>query len=366
MEDFSLYISLKEYFNQKPWYEWDHRFKFRNSSTLNNWREEHQDKIQYYEFIQFIFFEQWKKIKVYANKKGIKIFGDIPIFVAYDSSDVWAHPDYFYLDKKGDLEYVAGVPPDEFSETGQRWGNPLYQWEVLEEQDFDWWIQRIKFSFKLIDLLRIDHFRGFEAYWRIPAEESTAVIGKWIPGPGYKFFKTLKEKLGPLPIIAEDLGVITKEVEDLLEKTGYPGMRVLQFAFGNKKSDERVSKYLPHNYIPKTVVYTGTHDNNTTKGWFDSLPKKIQKWVLNYTGTERDNLVYNLIRLAISSVSRICIIPLQDVLKLGEEARMNLPGTMEGNWEWRFTWDLFNDEDIAKFKNFCQIYERDSINNVKN
>jgi 4-alpha-glucanotransferase len=286
--------------------------------------------------------------------------------VAYDSVDIWANPDIYYLDDKKDLLYVAGVPPDYFSVTGQRWGNPLYNWNILKEQGYQWWIERIKHSLNLVDILRIDHFRGFESYWRIPVNEETAEVGEWISGPGMDLFTILNKKLKNLPIIAEDLGLITPEVEKLLEQTGFPGMRVLQFAFSGLNQEVKddsnqaaiKNKYLPHYYQPNTVVYTGTHDNQTTKAWFENVNEDIKDHVLKYTNSDGNDVVGDLIRLAWSSVAKMAIIPLQDLLRLGDEARMNHPGTIGKNWEWRFTWDQLILEKGREIKNLSQLYNR--------
>jgi 4-alpha-glucanotransferase len=290
--------------------------------------------------------------------KNIKIIGDIPIFVAYDSADVWSHPKYYQLNEERELQYVAGVPPDYFSATGQRWGNPLYDWGIMRNNGYHWWIQRIKHSLNIVDILRIDHFRGFESYWQIPAKEETAIIGEWILGPGIELFRELKKALGPLSIIAEDLGTITPEVEKLLQETKFPGMRVLQFAFEEDNENSAKNKYLPHNYHPNSIVYTGTHDNQTTKAWFEDSSQKIKEYILDYTHSNGKDIVGDLIRLIWSSVAKMAVIPLQDLLRLGDEARMNIPGTTNNNWKWRFTWSQMNDELNSELKQMTVLYNR--------
>ncbi|MFX0051479.1 MAG: 4-alpha-glucanotransferase, partial [Candidatus Hermodarchaeota archaeon] len=359
LEDYSLFMAIKEYNELKPWNLWGEQFKSHNSDSVIDWSKKHTDEIEFHKFVQFIFFLQWNEICVYAHQKNIKIMGDIPIFVAYDSSDVWSQPELFLLDNEGELEYVAGVPPDYFSKTGQRWGNPLYRWDIMRENGYQWWINRIRHSLSLVDYLRIDHFRGFEAYWCINAAEKTAVKGEWVPGPGIDLFKALKKELGTLPIIAEDLGVITPEVDELLKRTGFPGMKVLQFAFSsNQKKVHVEDRYLPHNFSYNSIVYTGTHDNETTAAWFKSAPRILKEYVLQYMNSNGDDFVGDFIRLAISSVSKISIIPIQDFLRLGNDGRMNLPGTETGNWEWRFTWDQLPDKISKEIALINKLYGR--------
>lgn len=358
LEDYALFMSIKEAHGFQAWNTWDDPLKLRKRTALSSWKRNYKVNIDFHKFTQFIFFQQWNEVKKYAHDKKVRIIGDIPIFVAYDSADVWANPHLFFLDKDGDLEYVAGVPPDYFSETGQRWGNPLYRWDQMEANGYRWWIQRITHSFSLVDILRIDHFRGFEAYWQIPAEEPTAVNGKWVKGPGINLFIALNASCGNLPIIAENLGIITPAVVKLLKQTGFPGMRVLQFAFGVKEEDVIENEYLPHNYTANTVVYTGTHDNDTSLGWFQMVDKKTQKEVLDYLNSDGSDIVGDLIRLAWSSVAKMSIIPLQDLLRLGTEGRMNFPGRESDNWEWRFTWDHLTDEKCHEIAELSRIYQR--------
>ena len=357
LEDFSIFMSIKLANELKAWNEWEYDLRFRDPVAIKQWKEDHEFEVKLHKFTQFLFFKQWMEAKNYANQKSIKIIGDLPIFVAYDSVDVWIHPEFYKLDDDRELIYVSGVPPDYFSSTGQRWGNPLYNWEEMKIQDYKWWIQRIKHSFRLIDILRIDHFRGFESYWQIPASEETAVIGEWKPGPGIDLFRKLKQNLGDLPIIAEDLGLITPEVEKLLQQTGYPGIRVLPFAF-EETPDPSKHKYLPHNYIQNSIVYTGTHDNQTTKSWFDGLSEKKRDMLIDYVNSCEGDIVGILIRLIWGSVANMAVIPLQDLLRLGDEARMNVPGTISNNWEWRFTWDQFKENYNSDLAHISEIYGR--------
>ncbi|MFX1241993.1 MAG: 4-alpha-glucanotransferase [Promethearchaeota archaeon] len=358
LDDFSLYMSIKRVNELKPWNKWDEDLRFRDKKALERWKKDNEREIKFQQFIQFIFFKQWNNVKKYANLRNIQIIGDIPIFVAYDSADLWSNPELYFLDDKRELIYVAGVPPDYFSSSGQRWGNPLYNWDLMKKQGYKWWIQRIKHNLEKVDILRIDHFRGFESYWQIPASESTAVVGKWIPGPGLDLFSTLKEKLGFLPIIAEDLGIITPKVKNLLEQTGFPGMRVLQFAFGDKDRTSNEKSYLPHFFDKNTLVYTGTHDNQTTKSWFDNLSRQAKKVVIEYTNSDGKDIVGDLIRLAWGSVAKMAIIPVQDLLRLGDEARMNFPGKIGNNWEWRFTWDQLTPEKGEEIRFLSRLYDR--------
>ncbi|UCG01240.1 MAG: 4-alpha-glucanotransferase [Candidatus Heimdallarchaeota archaeon] len=358
LEDFALFMSIKEEHDLRAWNTWEESLRIRDSSAISSWKKSHQEKIEFHKFSQFLFFQQWNDAKNYAHKKKVRIIGDIPIFVAYDSADVWSNPHLFYLDNHGEMEYVAGVPPDYFSETGQRWGNPIYRWDRMQKNGYKWWIKRINHNFSLVDILRIDHFRGFEAYWQIPAEETTAINGKWVKGPGINLFLTLKKVCGFLPVIAENLGIITPAVDELLQQTGFPGMRVLQFAFGIEEEEYIGNDYLPHNYIPNTVVYTGTHDNDTTLGWFRTVPKEVKQEVLSYLNSDGEDIVRDLIRLAWSSVAKISIIPLQDLLRLGSEGRMNYPGTESHNWEWRFTWEQLTNKQSKEIARLSKIYQR--------
>jgi 4-alpha-glucanotransferase len=357
LEDFSFFMAAKDYHNGVLWTEWDKDLVLRNKAEMEKWKEKLADDIIYHKFLQFRFFNQWKKIKSYANEKGIRIIGDMPIFIAYDSADLWANKKLFTVDKEGKLETVAGVPPDYFSATGQLWGNPLYRWDEMEKDDFLWWRQRMSNMLQLVDIIRIDHFRGFEAYWEIPGGAPTAEKGKWIKAPGEKLFNILKRYLDELPILAEDLGVITKPVEELRDKFEFPGMKILQFAFGTGM--ER--KFLPHNITRKSVVYTGSHDNDTTRAYFEKekhadndIYIHAQKY-LDYYG---EDIAQKLIKTAYASVADIVIIPMQDILNLGGEARMNFPGKPSGNWAWRFSWDQVPDYLAPTFKELAELYER--------
>jgi 4-alpha-glucanotransferase len=357
LNDYALFMSLKKANDMKPWNEWEVPFKKREPSTIEKWRDAHVSEIELFKFSQFLFFKQWEKVRKYANQKHVKIIGDLPIFVAYDSVDVWSNPEFYYLTPERELVFVAGVPPDYFSTTGQRWGNPLYRWEDMKKNNYEWWVKRIKHNLEQVDILRIDHFRGFESYWQIDAKEETAIKGKWVPGPGLVFFQELYKQLGPLPIIAEDLGVITPEVEELLQGTGLPGMNVLQFAFGDDEEEYTENKYLPDNIVKNSIVYTGTHDNQTTLAWFDDLSDDLREIVLEYTETFAKDIVGDLIKLAWDSVANMAIIPLQDLLRLGPEARMNIPGTTGNNWEWRFTWNQEMEtrgEELLKLTTQCK------------
>ncbi len=356
LNDYAIFMSLKKANNMKSWNEWGSSFKTRDPAIISKWTDTKREELNLYKFSQFLFFKQWHKVRKYANQRNIRIIGDIPIFVAYDSVDVWSSPDLYFLDEDGELLSVAGVPPDYFSATGQRWGNPLYRWDEMKKTGYDWWVKRMKHNLTQLDVLRIDHFRGFEAFWQIPAKEETAVKGKWIKGPGIDFFQTLKQQLGALPIIAENLGIITPEVENLLKQTGFPGMSILQFAFGDDNEEYTENKYLPHNLGYNSVVYTGTHDNQTTLAWFEDLLEDLQEEVLEYTNTSGKDIVGDLIRLAWESDANMAIIPLQDLLRLGSEARMNIPGTTGNNWEWRFIWNQKMEErgnELLKLTKRC-------------
>lgn len=342
LDDYALFSALKDEHGGRPWVEWTPGEALRDPQALVDAQTRHTDEIENYKFRQWLFFRQWLDVKAYANNKGVKLVGDVPIFVAHDSADVWANRTLFYLDDLGNPTVIAGVPPDYFSETGQRWGNPLYNWEAMAKDGYSWWIRRFKAALKQVDLVRIDHFRGFEAYWEVPASEATAVRGQWVPGPGIPFFKVIEAALGHLPIIAEDLGVITAGVEAMRDNLELPGMKVLQFAWGNLPE---ANLFLPHHHIPNSVVYSGTHDNNTTIGWWNSeetdlhIHHHLQLYV-NHDITEPN---WELIRLAEASTSHIAVVPMQDVLSLGAEARMNTPGLPSGNWSWRMVEENFAD-----------------------
>lgn len=335
LPDFALFMALKEAHGGAAWSDWVPELRRRDAGALRTARERHAAAIARHEVWQLWFAEQWAQLRAHAASRDVRIVGDIPIFVAYDSADAWAHPDLFYFDRDGAPTVIAGVPPDYFSVTGQRWGNPLYRWDVMAARGYAWWIERVRHTLATVDLVRIDHFRGFAAYWEIPASEPTAVKGRWVRGPGQALFDALREALGELPVIAEDLGVITPDVEALRDANGLPGMKVLQFAFGADASDP----YLPHNYPHHCVVYTGTHDNDTTLGWYAKAPEVERDLVRRYLARDDANLAWDLVRLAQASVADMAIAPLQDALGLGSEARMNTPGTASGNWSWRFRWE---------------------------
>ena len=315
--------------------------------------------------MQYQFFKQWGELKRHANEHGILIFGDIPIYVSYDSADVWAHQHLFPLDEDGHPTIVAGVPPDYFSPTGQVWGNPLYRWDVMAAQGYQWWIERVRIALHQVDMVRLDHFRGFEAYWEVPSSEETAVNGRWVKGPDAALFEALSGALGDPsagsgrgePIIAEDLGVITPEVEALRDRFGFPGMKILQFAF----DDDAANPYLPHNYERNCVVYTGSHDNDTTRGWFESAPEPEQAFCVRYLGYTPDDIAWALMKLAASSVAALVIFPVQDVLSLGSEARMNMPGQAAGNWAWRLPANALSDDHIARLAELAETYGRAGV-----
>ena len=335
LDDYALFMALKEAHGGAAWTDWADDIRMRKPAALLSWREKLEGEIEKQKVWQWFFYTQWLEVRAYANARGIKIIGDIPIFIAFDSADAWANPHLFYFDEQRNPTVVAGVPPDYFSETGQRWGNPLYRWERMQENGYRWWIDRFKSTLEFFDIIRVDHFRGFDAYWEIPADEPTAINGKWVEGPGQDFFNAVRDALGDdMPIIAEDLGVITPSVEKLRDDNNLPGMKVLQFAFAADASDP----YLPHNYTQNCVVYTGTHDNDTTRGWYQQAPEAERDLVRRYLARDDSNISWDLIRLAVSSVADIAIYPWQDALGLGSDARMNTPGQPAGNWSWRFEW----------------------------
>ena len=355
LDDYALYMALKDAHNGGPWWQWEADLVSRKEPALLRARRDLSTEVRFRQFLQFTFFSQWFALKRYANERKVRIVGDIPIFVAHDSADVWAHQDIFTLDAHGYPSVVAGVPPDFFSATGQRWGNPHYRWDVLERAGYGWWVDRLRETLKQVDIVRVDHFRGFEAYWEIPAQNPTAEHGRWVKGPGEAFFRSVEATLGrALPIIVEDLGTITPEVIALREQLGYPGMKVLQFAFG----DDASNPYLPHNYDHDFVVYTATHDNDTTVGWFASLSEGQRSAVLRYLGRDGRDIAWDLIRLAWSSVANMSIVPLQDVLGLGSEARMNFPGKVGGNWAWRYEPSQLTQRHADRLRELTEIYGR--------
>jgi 4-alpha-glucanotransferase len=363
LDDFALFVAIKESFNNVIWYEWDADIALRRPQAVARWKSELAEQVQIGRALQLLFFQQWEAVKAYANERGIQIVGDVPIFVAPDSADVWANPDLFYLDERGHPTVVSGVPPDYFSETGQRWGNPLYRWHVMAERGYAWWIARLQAVLRTVDIVRIDHFRGFAGYWEIPATEPTAIRGRWVPGPGAAIFEAIEGALGALPIMAEDLGVITPEVIELRERFGFPGMKILQFAFDEAAlhasfGDYDRNPFLPHNYTQNFAVYTGTHDNETALGWFDNCSKEERQRAMAYLGCSDREFHWTLIRAAMASVAQMAIIPLQDVLGLGNEARMNHPGTVGSNWRWRYLPGALTKEIAAQLAEMAVLYER--------
>jgi len=330
--DYALFAALKDAYHGRPWVEWPEAEALRQPAAIGAARQTHARRIAEHRFRQWVFHRQWSELKAYAASRGVRLIGDIPIFVAHDSSDVWANPSMFYLDEKGYPTVIAGVPPDYFSPTGQRWGNPLYRWDVMKADGYAWWLDRVRACLNVVDVARVDHFRGFAAYWEIPASEETAINGQWIPGPGADFLQAVRDALGALPIIAEDLGVITPDVEALRDGLGLPGMKVLQFAWSDPKNP-----FLPHNHTPNSVVYSGTHDNNTTVGWWQQEAHEgVRAFINHYIGREVTEPNWALIRLGMMSVGHTFVAPMQDVLGIGPDGRMNTPGRPSGNWTWRF------------------------------
>lgn len=385
LEDYALYISIKEYYQEErknasqdyeavvslleatytrelidefykggSWVTWPSPLRNRDPKALTKIQTQLKDQITYHKFFQFLFYDQWTELKDYANKLGVKMIGDIPIFVSYDSADVWSDPKLFDLNKKGLPTHVAGVPPDYFSAEGQLWGNPLYNWTNHEQTDFKWWKMRLRSILNYVDYARIDHFRGLESYWAVPIESKTAISGNWKKAPGYKLFKSFIEELGDLPIIAEDLGSLTKEVHLLRNTFDLAGMAILQFAFQN----DNTNPYLPHNCRVNSVYYTGTHDNDTLLGWYEKCDASTKDHVRSYINNDDHDIVWKMIRLAYASVCNTVIIPMQDIGQLGSEARMNVPGVASGNWEWRYTKDLMNPSLIDGLNYLCKLYAR--------
>jgi 4-alpha-glucanotransferase len=354
LDDYSLFRALRQTQNGQPWYEWPLKFKLRDERTIAIAREQLAALIQEQKFYQFLFFRQWQALKQYANDNGILIIGDIPIFVALDSADVWCRRDQFKLETDGSPKVVAGVPPDYFSKTGQLWGNPIYDWQAMQRDGFAWWAQRFRHALRLTDIVRVDHFRGFVAAWEVPGKDQTAENGQWVNVPGRELFSAVKRKLSELPVIAEDLGVMTSEVETLRDSNGFPGMRILQYAF----SGDAKNRDLPHNYIADTVAYTGTHDNDTTVGWWKSIGEKERKYCLKYLDANEDEIEWKLIRLLYSTVANIVIVPMQDVLGLDSDSRINTPATSSRNWSWRMTEDAFSDAARNGLKDLAQIFGR--------
>ncbi len=353
LPDWTLFAALKERFEGRPWWEWEREFARREPAAIERARGDLAPRIAYHAWVQYLFFRQWDRARRAAAERGIRILGDLPIYPAPDSADVWASQEYFALDADGKPEAVAGVPPDYFSETGQLWGFFLYRWERIEADGFRWWIERVRGGLALCDVLRIDHFRGLVSYWAVPAGEPTAVNGEWLPGPGRRLFDALRGALGAIPIVAEDLGMITEDVRTLLAELDIPGMKVLQFGFS-----EPDSEHLPHRHIPRLVAYTGTHDNDTARGWFASLAEEDRARALEYLGGDGNAIEWDLIRALYESVARWAIVPMQDVLGLGSEARMNTPALRDGNWGWRMPEDGFRDADAARLRRLAVMTGR--------
>jgi len=357
LDDYTLFIAIKRSQHGKSWNEWPEELTQRNKQALKLARNEYAESISQIEFEQFVFFTQWHELKEYAHQHNVKLFGDMPIFVSYDSADVWAQRENFLLNKKGEALFVAGVPPDAFSDEGQRWGNPLYDWQYMQSSKFDWWKQRFETQLELFDLIRIDHFRGFEACWQIAADEETAINGEWVKTPGQSLLKELFKTFKSLPLVAEDLGLITEEVQKLRKEFSLPGMKILQFAFDG---DAR-NQYLPHNHEASSVVYTGTHDNDTSLGWYQSLNESARRQLHEYLGVQEFSQldmpwVFN--RLALASVANLAILPMQDILSLDSSHRMNVPGTTEDNWQWRFEWQQVWPSLSADLKKLISLYDR--------
>lgn len=365
LQDFACFMAIKEHYESiakkeerenecKTWVDWEKDLVDRTPEALQRINNILGDDIFYQKYLQYEFFKQWTSLKNYANKNGISIIGDIPIFVAFDSADVWANPELFLLDENKNPIDVAGVPPDYFSETGQLWGNPLYDWNEMLNRDFDWWVARFKMTLTLVDIVRVDHFRGFEAFWAIPYGSPNAINGEWRKAPGFELFNAVERYLGKLPMIAEDLGVITPEVENLRDSFNFPGMKIVQFAFTNTAKDP----FLPHNYKKNCVVYPGTHDNDTCLGWYNTCPEKEKEYFLRYSDSDQVNIHWDFIRLAISSVADMSIYALQDLMGLDTESRMNMPSKPDGNWEWRFTNEMITDEMKKKLLEMTTDYGR--------
>jgi len=354
LDDYTLFMACSISNDRKPWNKWEKDLAQRKPAAIKKAAKRFSDEIEYQTWLQFEFFEQWNTLKDYANSKNIRVVGDIPIFVDHNSADVWSHPEFFAVDKQGNRELVAGVPPDYFSETGQLWGNPLYKWSAIKKDGFSWWLERFKQMFDLFDAIRVDHFRGFDEYWEVKASEQTAINGEWVKAPGVELFTTIKEKLGSLPIIAEDLGLMTQGVEDLRDQFNFPGMKILQFAFDS----DSTNSFLPHNYPQNCVTYTGTHDNDTTIGWYTSAPGVEQHRAREYTRSDGSNIQWELIRLGMFSVADQAIFPLQDFMNLDSKHRMNTPGTVGDNWMWRYTPDMLQNVDKQRIRKMAEMSNR--------
>lgn len=354
LDDFALFMTLKNHHDGQSWIFWEDKFKKRDKKVLAKFVEENEEDILFQKFMQYLFFRQWESLKEYCHEKGIKIIGDLPIYVAEDSSDVWANPQLFKLDKDLSPAFVGGCPPDAFSDTGQLWGNPVYDWPANKKENYRWWLERVSSSFKLFDMVRIDHFRGFESYWEIVGGSETAADGKWVKGPANDLFRVIKKELGDLPIIAEDLGYMTKEVYEFRQETAFPGMKIIQFAF----NPEFNSEHMPHNYTNEFVVYAGTHDNETLQGWLENIDDATRERARQYANlTHEEGYNWGIIRLCMTSIADTAIFQMQDLLGLGNDARMNTPSTLGINWQWRMT-EMPNEDLIGKLYHYTQISDR--------
>jgi 4-alpha-glucanotransferase len=356
LNDYALFMAARTHFGNIPWQSWPDALKYRSGEGMAKYRQKLAPDIDYHIFLQFVFFRQWKRLHDYAKSSGIQILGDMPLYVGADSADVWANTDIFRLDSQLMPTTIAGVPPDYFSETGQLWGNPVFNWEKLREQEYHWWMARIHFNLRMFDLVRIDHFRGLESFWSVPATAENAINGEWLPAGGHEILRLLRSQIGELPLIAEDLGIITPEVEQLRQTFDLPGMKVLQFAF---TSDEK-NEHLPHNYDTNCLAYTGTHDNDTTWGWLKSAGMEERKMALSYLRMFNRKPAWAMIELAWSSVAKTAIVPLQDLLELGAESRMNIPGVSDGNWGWRFRWEQLRGRHRRFLSEITKRYNRNS------
>ena len=354
LDDFALFMAIKESQGMVSWDNWPKPLRSHSAKALKEFRAQNPEAVQRHIFRQFLFFRQWTKLHQYTNAQGIHIIGDIPIFVAYDSADAWSHPELFFMDKEGKPTFVAGVPPDYFSPTGQLWGNPIYNWEAHKETGYAWWIERIRATLKLVDTIRLDHFRGFAGYWEIPAGMATAEIGRWAPGPGVGLFEAIRAALQSLPIIAEDLGEITPDVIELRDTLALPGMKVLQFAFQTDPHDP----FLPHNYPRNCVAYTGTHDNDTTVGWYHSVAEKERDFARRYMARSGEDIAWDCMRVVWASSATYAVAPMQDFLSLGSEARMNMPGRAGGNWTWRVQSEMLSEQLSARIREMNYLYSR--------
>jgi 4-alpha-glucanotransferase len=354
LDDYALYQAIRQSQDGKSWFEWPAPLRNRQRSELSRFRRYNAPAIEQVCFEQYVFFLQWQAVRAHAHRQGIALFGDMPIYVAADSADIWAGREFFSTDADGNLDFVAGVPPDYFSANGQRWGNPLYRWDRIQADDFRWWLDRFRTQLLLFDIIRLDHFRGFEKYWEVPSSEATAINGRWVEAPGDALFGRMRETFGDLPLVAEDLGTITPEVDALRRRYDLPGMKILQFAF----DDGPDNPYLPHNHVPQSVVYTGTHDNNTTLGWYQDRDVHARHKVNEYLGNPSEDMPWPLLRTALASVARLAILPMQDILALGNGHRMNLPGTTENNWNWKFDWPQVAPDLAGRMQQMIRLYGR--------